>query len=46
MAYNKEKITAICAAIYSSYQDNLVLQEYVPGDSNCMRYELLLRPGS
>lgn len=38
VAYNKEKFDAITAAIYSSsYQDNLVLQEYIPGDDNCMR---------
>ena len=30
--------TRPCTAIYSSsYQDNLVLQEYIPGDDNCMR---------
>lgn len=38
VAYNKEEFDAITAAIYSSsYQDNLVLQEYIPGDDNCMR---------
>lgn len=38
VAYNKEEFDAITAAIYSSsYQDNLVLQEYIPGDGNCMR---------
>ena len=38
VAYNREEYEAICAAIYSSsYQDNLVLQEYIPGDDNCMR---------
>lgn len=38
VAYNKDEFDAITAAIYSSsYQDNLVLQEYIPGDDNCMR---------
>ena len=38
IAYNQQEFDAICAAIYSSsYQDNLVLQEYIPGDDNCMR---------
>ena len=38
VAYNREEFGAITAAIYSSsYQDNLVLQEYIPGDDNCMR---------
>ena len=38
VAYSKEEFDAITAAIYSSsYQDNLVLQEYIPGDDNCMR---------
>lgn len=38
VAYNKEEFDAITAAIYSSsYQDNLVLQEYIPGDDNYMR---------
>lgn len=38
VAYSKEEFNAITAAIYSSsYQDNLVLQEYIPGDDNCMR---------
>ena len=38
VAYNREEYESICAAIYSSsYQDNLVLQEYIPGDDNCMR---------
>lgn len=38
VAYNREEFDAITAAIYSSsYQDNLVLQEYIPGDDNCMR---------
>ena len=38
VAHNKEEFDAITAAIYSSsYQDNLVLQEYIPGDDNCMR---------
>lgn len=38
VANNKEEFDAICQAIYSSsYQDNLVLQEYIPGDDNCMR---------
>ncbi len=38
VAYSKEDFDAITAAIYSSsYQDNLVLQEYIPGDDNCMR---------
>ncbi len=38
VAYNQQEFDEICAAIYSSsYQDNLVLQEYIPGDDNCMR---------
>ena len=38
VAYSKEEFDAITAAIYSSsYQDNLVLQEYIPGDDNCMQ---------
>lgn len=38
VAYNQQEFDDICAAIYSSsYQDNLVLQEYIPGDDNCMR---------
>ena len=38
VAYSKEEYDAITEAIYSSsYQDNLVLQEYIPGDDDCMR---------
>lgn len=38
LANNQEEFDAITAAIYgSSYQDSLILQEYIPGDDNCMR---------
>jgi D-aspartate ligase len=38
LANDKAEFDAITAAIYgSSYQDTLVLQEYIPGDDNCMR---------
>lgn len=38
LANDRAEFDAICAAIYSSsYQDTLVLQEYIPGDDNCMR---------
>ncbi|MDD4850127.1 MAG: ATP-grasp domain-containing protein [Gemmiger sp.] len=38
LAQNQAEFDAITAAIYgSSYQDDLVLQEYIPGDDNCMR---------
>ena len=38
LANNREEFDAITAAIYgSSYQDELILQEYIPGDDNCMR---------
>ncbi|MFZ2534502.1 MAG: ATP-grasp domain-containing protein, partial [Gemmiger qucibialis] len=37
LANNREEFDAITAAIYgSSYQDELILQEYIPGDDNCM----------
>lgn len=38
LANSREEFDAITAAIYSSsYQDELILQEYIPGDDNCMR---------
>lgn len=38
LAHDKQEFDAITAAIYgSSYQDELILQEYIPGDDNCMR---------
>lgn len=38
LAHTQQEFDDICAAIYSSsYQDTLVLQEYIPGDDNCMR---------
>ena len=38
VAYNQQEFNEITAAIYgSSYQDPLILQEYIPGDDNCMR---------
>ena len=38
LAHDKAEFDAITAAIYgSSYQDDLILQEYIPGDDNCMR---------
>lgn len=38
IAYNQQEFDDITAAIYgSSYQDPLILQEYIPGDDNCMR---------
>lgn len=38
LANDKAEYDAITAAIYaSSYQDDLILQEYIPGDDNCMR---------
>lgn len=38
VAYNRKEYDDITAAIYSSsYQDNLVLQEYIPGDDCNMR---------
>lgn len=38
LAQDKSEFDAITAAIYSSsYQDPLILQEYIPGDDNCMR---------
>lgn len=38
LAQDRAEFDAITAAIYgSSYQDDLVLQEYIPGDDNCMR---------
>lgn len=38
VAENREELDAILAAIYgSSYQDPLILQEYIPGDDSQMR---------
>lgn len=38
LAHDRAEFAEITAAIYSSsYQDSLVLQEYIPGDDNCMR---------
>lgn len=38
LAHDRAEYDAITAAIYgSSYQDDLILQEYIPGDDNCMR---------
>ncbi len=38
LAHDQAEFDEITAAIYaSSYQDSLVLQEYIPGDDNCMR---------
>ncbi len=38
VAENKEEFDAILAAIYrSTYQDHLIIQEYVPGDDSHMR---------
>ena len=38
LANDRAEFDAITAAIYSSsYQDELILQEYIPGDDNCMR---------
>lgn len=38
LAQDKAEFDEITAAIYSSsYQDPLILQEYIPGDDNCMR---------
>lgn len=38
LANDQAEFDAITKAIYgSSYQDDLVLQEYIPGDDNCMR---------
>lgn len=38
LANTKQEFDAITAAIYgSSYQDDLILQEYIPGDDNNMR---------
>ena len=38
LAHTKQELDQITAAIYgSSYQDDLILQEYIPGDDNCMR---------
>ncbi len=38
VAGNREEFDAILAAIYgSSYQDHLVIQEYIPGDDSNMR---------
>lgn len=38
LAQDRREFDEITAAIYSSsYQDPLILQEYIPGDDNCMR---------
>ena len=38
LANDRAEYDAITKAIYgSSYQDDLILQEYIPGDDNCMR---------
>ena len=38
LAHDRAEYDAITTAIYgSSYQDDLILQEYIPGDDNCMR---------
>lgn len=38
IANNQQEFNDITNAIYnSSYQDSLILQEYIPGDDNCMR---------
>ena len=38
LAQNREDFDAITTAIYGSeYQDDLILQEYIPGDDGCMR---------
>lgn len=38
LAQDRQEFDEITAAIYSSsYQDPLILQEYIPGDDNCMR---------
>ncbi len=38
LAADRAEFDAITAAVYgSSYRDDLILQEYIPGDDNCMR---------